>query len=103
MPFIGQVVTGCFHPHTLLSLIWSPPAALKIELLAAYLWGAAGAYRMARAWPCSRAAALGAAWTLGFTGYALGMTNALPHLLGVASLPWVDAASMCFAAHSSFP
>src|SRR5947199_3917980 len=35
MPFIGQVVTGFFHPHTLLSLLWSPAAALKIELLTA--------------------------------------------------------------------
>src|SRR3954463_9171233 len=33
MPFIGQVVTGFFHPHTLLSLVLSAAAALKVELL----------------------------------------------------------------------
>src|SRR4051812_33378687 len=68
MPFIGQVVTGLYHPHTLLSLVLSPVAALKFELLAAYLCGAAGAYRMVRAWPCSRPAAIAAAFSLAFGG-----------------------------------
>ena len=89
MPFIGQVVTAFFHPHTLLSLLLPPADALKLELLLAYLFGAAGAYRMARAARCSRLAALVGAFSLAFGGYALGMSNNLPYLLGLATLPWV--------------
>lgn len=98
MPFIGQVITAVFHPHTLLSFLLEPVAALKAEILSAYLLGIAGGYRMARAARCSRVAGMVGGCALAFGGYALGMSNNLPYLLGLMMLGWVAWAALRIAA-----
>lgn len=94
VPFIGQVVTALFHPQTLLFLPFDALTALKLNLLAAYLAASVGAYRMARALGASRGAAVAGGLALAYGGYALGMSNNQPYLLGIATLPWVGWAAL---------
>ncbi|MBF5044741.1 YfhO family protein [Aggregicoccus sp. 17bor-14] len=94
VPFIGQIVTATFHPQTLLFLPLSPALAVKFNLLGGYLLGAGGAYALCRALGSTRPAALCGACALGFGGYALGVSNNLVYLMGLATLPWVAWASL---------
>jgi hypothetical protein len=94
MPFIGQVATATFHPQSLLSLVLPPTAALKANTLLAYVFAAAGAYRLARAAGASRAGAVAGAFALAFGGYALGTSSNLGYLVGAVTLPWVAEAAL---------
>jgi hypothetical protein len=93
VPFIGQIITATFHPQTLLFLPFAPPLALKLNTLLAYLFGAVGAYHFARGFRASRRASLTGAAALTFGGYALSMSDNLPYLMGLMTLPWVGWAT----------
>jgi hypothetical protein len=93
-PFIGQVVTATFHPQTLLSLVLGAPQAPQLNGLFAYLAAGAGAYRMARGLCCARVAAVSGGVSLIASGYLLGMSNNLPYLVGLATLPWVGSSAL---------
>jgi hypothetical protein len=89
VPYLGQIVTATFHPQTLLFLPFAPVTAVKFNILLAYLLGAGGAYRFARAVRSSRAAGVLAAFAFAFSGYGLSLHNNPPYLMGMMTLPWV--------------
>jgi hypothetical protein len=99
VPFIGQIITATFHPQTWLFLPFAAPLALKLNILAANLLGGTGTYRFARTFNVSRNAALIGAASLAFGGYALSMSDNLPYLMGLATLPWVGWAARRIIAH----
>jgi hypothetical protein len=94
VPFIGQMITGTFHPQTLLLLPLRPLLAQKLDTLLAYLVGAFGAYRAARALGANRVGATtgGVAFMLG--GYALGVSHASNYLVAHCTLPWTFWAAL---------
>jgi hypothetical protein len=94
VPFIGQVASGVFHPATWLLLPFDPLAAVKLNLVLAYLVGAVGAYRLARLLPSSRPAAALAAVAFAYGGYALGVSSIVFYAMSQATLPWVAWAAL---------
>ncbi|HLL52030.1 MAG TPA: hypothetical protein VK447_00705, partial [Myxococcaceae bacterium] len=94
VPFIGQVANGVFHPATWLLLPFDPLAAVKLNLVLAYLVGAVGAYRLARLLPSSRPAAALAAVAFAYGGYALGVSSIVFYAMSQATLPWVAWAAL---------
>jgi hypothetical protein len=92
-PFVGSVVPATFHPATWL-LLWLPPAkAIKVTVLLAFLAAECGAYRAARLVGASRAGAVIAGYALAFGGYAVSMSNNLPYLVPLSTMPWVFVAA----------
>jgi hypothetical protein len=99
VPFIGQFVTATFHPETWLLLPLSPAVALKLNILGAYLIALVGGYRFSRLFDVPRVAAVCGGAALAFSGYALSVSDNLPFLMGLATLPWVGWAAMRLALH----
>jgi hypothetical protein len=97
VPFLGQIVTATFHPQTLLFLPFTALTALKLNILGAYLFGSAGAYRFARAAGGSRPGAVVAGTAFAFSGYALSVHNNPPYLLGLMTRAWVGWAAVRLA------
>lgn len=97
VPFIGQFVTATFHPESWLLLPLSPAMALKANILGAYLLALIGGYRFSRTFDVQRSAAACGGAALAFSGYALSMSDNLPFLVGLATLPWVGWAAMKLA------
>jgi hypothetical protein len=89
VPFIGQIVTATFHPETWLFLPFAPAVAVKLNILFGYLLALAGAYKAGRAVGASRAGAVAGAFAFAFGGYAIGVSDNLPYVVGLATLPWV--------------
>lgn len=87
--FIGQGVTGTFHPVNLLYLAFGPALALRLEISLTVLFGVVGLILLARAFKLSAPAAVTGAMVLVLNGYALSMTNNPLYLRGLGSLPWV--------------
>lgn len=99
VPVIGQIALGTFHP-LMWGLFWLPAAmAEKLALLATYLVGLIGAYRLARLVSSSRSSALVAAIAFGFGGYALGVSSILTYATSQATLPWVFWAALRVGRH----
>jgi hypothetical protein len=94
VPFVGQIITATFHPETWLLLPLPPAFALKVNILLAYLLALGGGYRFARALRTSRPAAASGGAAIAFSGYALSMSDNLPFLMGLATLPWVGWAAV---------
>ena len=94
VPFIGQVVTGTFHPQTLLFLPLSALSAVRANTLLAYLAGAWGGYLATRRLGGSRVGALTGAAAFALGGYSLGVSNNLTSLVSHLTLPWVFWASL---------
>lgn len=88
-PYLGQVVTGTFHVLSALYLVLPLQPALKIELALSYAAALLGAFLLARSLGVSRTGALVCGFAFGFCGYSLSMSNNLPYLRGIATLPWV--------------
>jgi hypothetical protein len=88
-PFIGQVVTGVFHPLSLLYVVVDPVLALRLEILLCYLLAWIGALLNLRAMGLSWRATATGVLAYGLSGYALAMSNNLPYLRGFAALPWL--------------
>jgi len=89
VPLPGQLAVGLFHPATYLLCFMDYARAVKWNLLLALLLALVGAYRWARALFASRPAAVTAAFSFGFGGYALGTSSTLPYTMSFATLPWI--------------
>src|SRR3954468_21707822 len=94
-PFIGQLNESTFHPSSWLYVFLPLGAALRWQMLLAYLAGAFGQLLFGRKLGLSWVAATLAAIGFAFSGYALSMSNLIPYLWGMATLPWLG----WFAAH----
>jgi hypothetical protein len=88
MPLAGQLVSQTFHPLTWLLLPFEPATGLKLAMLVAWALGLAGAYRLARASPVPREAAVVAAVAFAFGGYALGQASNAVYALAHGTAPW---------------
>src|SRR6185369_13951732 len=95
-PFVGLTVGGAFHPANLLYLVLSLGWAMKLNLLLCFPFAFAGAAVLARQLEQPRAAQLLAGAGYAFSGYAVGMTNNLPYLMGLAAVPWGIAAGLAW-------
>jgi hypothetical protein len=88
-PFIGQVITGVFHPLSLVYLVVDPLRGVKLEVLLCYFAAWAGMALFCRSqrlgWPAVAVGVL----AYGLSGYVLAMSNNLPYTRGVAALPWL--------------
>ncbi len=87
--FIGQGVTGTFHPMNLLYLVLDEALALRLEIAGAVLVGLVGQVLFARHLKLSAAAAVAGALVLVLNGYALSLTCNIAYLRGLTMLPWV--------------
>ena len=101
VPFIGQIATGLFHPATWLLLPLSPEAALKWNLLLAYLVAAVGAFLWSREAGASRWGAVAGGLSYAFGGYALGVSSVVFYAMSQATLPWVAWAGLRLARQPS--
>jgi SAM-dependent methyltransferase len=88
-PFIGQVNESTFHPTSWLYAVLSPIAALRWQLLLGYAAAALGQLLYARRLGLGAAAALLSAVAFAFSGYAISLSNLVPYLWGMATLPWI--------------
>ena len=88
-PFIGQLNESTFHPSSWLYAVLSPAGALRLQVLLAYLAGGFGQVLFGRKLGLSFPAAALAAIAFIFSGYALSMSNLIPYLWGMATLPWL--------------
>lgn len=88
-PFIGQVVTGVFHPLSILYVLFESVFALRMEILLCYLAAWLGALLNLRSMGLSWRATTTGVFAFGLSGYALAMSNNLPYLRGLAALPWL--------------
>ncbi len=86
--FIGQGVTGTFHPMNLLYLVLDEALALRLEIAGAVLVGIVGQVLFARHLKLSAAAAVSGAMVLVLNGYALSLTSNIAYLRGLTMLPW---------------
>lgn len=87
--FIGQGITGTFHPVNLLYLALNDALALRVEIASAILVGVIGQVLLARQFRLSAAAAVAGAMVLALNGYSLSMTSNTAYLRGLCMLPWV--------------
>jgi SAM-dependent methyltransferase len=88
-PFIGQLNESAFHPSSWLYAVLSPIAALRWQLLLGYAAAALGQLLYARRLGLGAAAALLSAVAFAFSGYAVSLSNLVPYLWGMATLPWI--------------
>jgi hypothetical protein len=88
-PFIGQLNESAFHPASWLFAILPGPSALRWDLLLGYLAAGFGQLLLARRLGMSLTASALAAVVFAFSGYAISLSNLLPYLWGMASLPWL--------------
>jgi hypothetical protein len=88
-PFIGQLNESAFHPASWLFAILPGPSALRWDLLLGYLAAGLGQLLLARRLGMSLTASALAAVVFAFSGYAISLSNLLPYLWGMASLPWL--------------
>jgi len=96
-PFIGQLNESSFHPASWLYAVLPLAAALRWQLLLGYAAGAFGQLLLARKLGVSATASALAAVVFAFSGYGISLSNLLPYLWGMASLPWLGlfAAEIC--------
>lgn len=87
-PFVGMVISGAFHPTSLLFLVLPPGLAMKLNILGCYPLAVGGAYVFARLWGVGRGAALLAGLAYGFSGYLVSLSNNLLYLMAAATFPW---------------
>lgn len=88
-PFIGQLNESAFHPSSWLYAVLPLAAALRWQLLLGYLAAAFGQLLFARKLGLSWTAAALAAIAFAFSGYAISLSNVVPYLWGMATLPWL--------------
>ncbi len=88
-PFIGQLNESAFHPTSWLYAVLSPIAALRWQLVLGYAAAALGQLLYARRLGLGAAAALLSAVVFAFSGYAVSLSNLVPYLWGMATLPWI--------------
>lgn len=88
-PFLGQIVTGFWHPATWLLLPLPAVLALKWQTLLAYAFALAGGYRLNRRLGVTRTGSVAGGIAFGLGGYALAMSNNTTYLTAFATLPWV--------------
>jgi hypothetical protein len=94
VPFAGSLVASPFHPQVLLLALFNPTVATKWNILLAYLMGLVGAYRLARRFGATRAAAVAAAYAFGFGGFLSSMYTNPPYLVPLTTAPWMLAAAL---------
>jgi len=88
-PFIGQLNESTFHPASWLYAVLPLTAALRWELLLGYLAAAAGQLLLSRKLGLSATASALAAVVFALSGYPISLSNLLPYLWGMATLPWL--------------
>jgi hypothetical protein len=88
-PFIGQLNDNTFHPSSWLYAVLPLAAALRWQMLLGYLAAGFGQLLFARKLGMSFTASALAAVAFVFSGYALSLSNNLPYLWGLGTLPWV--------------
>ncbi len=93
-PFIGQLNESTFHPSSWLYAVLPLTAALRWDLLLGYLAAASGQLLFARKLGMSWSASALAAVAFTFSGYAISLSNVLPYLWGMATLPWLGLCAM---------
>lgn len=91
--FLGQGITGTFHPVNLLWLLFDEADALRVEIAGALLLGIVGQVLFARRSRQSAPAAVASAVALALSGYTLSMTSNPVYLRGLCTLPWVALAA----------
>jgi hypothetical protein len=89
LPFIGQLNESAFHPASWLYAVLPLAAALRCQLLLGYLAAAFGQLLFARKLGMSWTASALAAAAFTFSGYLISLSNLVPYLWGIASLPWL--------------
>jgi SAM-dependent methyltransferase len=103
-PFIGQLNESTFHPTSWLYAMLPLAAALRWELLLGYAAAAFGQLLFARKLGMSWTASTLAAVAFAFSGYAISLSNVLPYLWGVATLPWLGfCAAEVFTSERPWP
>lgn len=88
-PFIGQLNESTFHPSSWLYAVLQVAAALRWELLLGYLAAGFGQLLFARKLGLSWTGSALAAVAFTFSGYSISLSNVLPYLWGMATLPWL--------------
>ncbi|GAC1596216.1 MAG: hypothetical protein NVS4B10_05100 [Myxococcales bacterium] len=88
-PFIGQVNESAFHPATWLFAVFSGVNTLRLQMFLVFSAAAVGQLLLARRLGFSLCAAAVAGVLFAFSGYPISLSNLLPYLWGMASLPWV--------------
>jgi hypothetical protein len=88
VPYAGSLIVSPFHPQTLIYLLFSPPVASKVCILAGSLLGLSGAYQLARGEGASRAGAVLAAYVFAFGGFAVSLVNNQPFFIPLMTAPW---------------
>ena len=89
-PYLATQHPGILYPPNWLILFWSVPVVMRVLTLAHYALAMGGAYWCARAFGCSRAAALLAGTSYAFSGRlsGIGVVTNPTVLVSVAWLPW---------------
>ena len=87
-PFVGMFVGSAFHPLNLLYLVLPLGAALKWNMLLAYLAAGLGVWGLSRDLKLAPAACALSAAVFTFCGYSVCISNNLPYLMAAAALPW---------------
>ena len=86
--FVGQVVTGAFHPTSLLHLVLPRVLAFNWSVGLAHAAAIVGMALLLSRWGAGRAASLAAGLGFGLSGYLVSMDGNLPYLLSAAAIPW---------------
>ncbi len=87
--FAAITVNGPFHPMNFLFLVLSLGTAMTLTIALCFPVACGGAMALARQARLSTAPVMLAGVVYAFNGYTASMTNNLPYLQALATLPWV--------------
>ena len=102
-PLAGMVLSSVFHPTKLLYLFLPLGLAMEWNILLCFIFCFLGFFFLLRHFELSCAASVLGALAYSFNGYSVSMTNNLPYLMSLATIPWAYWLTARFLAQRTLP